>query len=117
MLTSAQIKRKLKELTKEEVIDLLLETVKANKEAKAIVSVKLQTEPGQNPKVVSYAAMSKWLSIPEGTRRLFMGNVWCTRCRDVTTIEDFTVKMDKFGIVLEGHCAKCKHQVVRVIED
>jgi hypothetical protein len=45
MLTPAQIKSKLTNCSNEQLIELLYETVKANKDARAYVSVKLEGEP------------------------------------------------------------------------
>lgn len=44
LLTTTQLKRKLNELSKEEIIELLADTCKSNKEAQAFVSVRLQGE-------------------------------------------------------------------------
>lgn len=46
MLTITELKKRLKELTREEVVGLLVETLKMNKDAQAFVSVKLQGERG-----------------------------------------------------------------------
>lgn len=43
-LTLTQLKQKLNELLKEEVIELFLETLRGDKEARTFVSVKLQGE-------------------------------------------------------------------------
>jgi hypothetical protein len=66
--------------------------------------------------VISYAAMGKWLQIPENARQTYISNVWCGRCLGTTTIKDFSVQLDKYGIVLQGDCSNCGHQVARVIE-
>ena len=44
MLTITELKKRLKELSREEVVGLLVETLKMNKDAQAFVSVKLQGE-------------------------------------------------------------------------
>ncbi|WP_341281126.1 DUF6155 family protein [Paenibacillus sp. FSL H8-0537] len=66
--------------------------------------------------VISYAAMSEWLKIPEDVRGKYISNVWCGNCLDTTTIRDFSVKSSTHGIILQGSCSNCKHQVARVIE-
>jgi ribosomal protein S27AE len=43
-------------------------------------------------------------------------NVFCTNCRDVVAIESFTIEDDKLGIVLNGKCQQCGHEVARFIE-
>ncbi|MBB3111991.1 hypothetical protein FHS18_004059 [Paenibacillus phyllosphaerae] len=123
MLTPSQIKRKLKEYSKEELIELLYQTVKANKEARTFVLNHLEEksdslgESKTGTGVVSFAAMSKWLELPEHVRELYISNVWCGSCSGVTTIKDYNVQIEKFGIVLRGKCAKCEHSVARVVED
>jgi hypothetical protein len=67
--------------------------------------------------LISFEAMKKWLGINEVTRNEFIRNVWCSKCRDVTTIQNFSIEMDKFGIVLEGFCLKCNQPVARMIEN
>ncbi|MHB8126563.1 MAG: hypothetical protein ACYDEJ_13160 [Desulfitobacteriaceae bacterium] len=44
LLTITELKQRLKELSREEVITLLVETLKSNKDAQAFISVKLQGE-------------------------------------------------------------------------
>lgn len=44
MLTITEVKQRLKEFTRDEVVGLLVETLKMNKDAQAFVSVKLQGE-------------------------------------------------------------------------
>jgi hypothetical protein len=67
--------------------------------------------------IISFEAMKRWLGIDEATRNELIRNVWCTKCRGETTIHNFSVEMDKFGIVLEGLCVKCNHSVARMIEN
>ncbi|GAA0361911.1 DUF6155 family protein [Bacillus horti] len=66
--------------------------------------------------VISYAAMSKWLKVPEDARQKYISNVWCGRCLGTTTIRDFSIQLDTYGIILQGSCSNCGHQVARVIE-
>ncbi|MCM2532736.1 hypothetical protein NDK43_10510 [Neobacillus pocheonensis] len=69
-----------------------------------------------NPEVFSFAANKKWLSIPEITRRKLESNVWCGSCSGVTQIEKYSVKESQSGILLQGKCKKCGHDVVRSID-
>jgi hypothetical protein len=41
--------------------------------------------------VISYAAMGKWLQIPENTCQKYISNVWCGKCLGTTIIKDFSV--------------------------
>jgi len=69
-----------------------------------------------NQEVISFSANKKWLSIPIEIRRKLERNVWCGSCSDVVQIEGYTVKEVSTGIVLEGKCQKCGHDVARVID-
>ena len=69
-----------------------------------------------NQEVISFSANKKWLSIPEEIRRKLENNVWCGSCCGVVKIEKYTVKEVSSGIVLEGKCHKCGHDVARVID-
>jgi hypothetical protein len=104
--TITQMKRKLKELPKEEVIELFIEAAKSHKELLSFAAAKLQGED----------AMSQWLKIPEPIRQKLIHNVWCAECSNGTSIENFSVQPDKHGIVLQGSCSKCGHKVARLIE-
>ena len=66
--------------------------------------------------VQSFAAMKEWLAIPETFRTRLLSNVYCGNCGDVTTIIDYSVNLEKLGIVLDGKCKTCQHKVARVIE-
>lgn len=61
-------------------------------------------------------ANKKWLSIPKEIRSQLIKNVSCTNCSDVVAIESFTIEDDKRGIVLNGKCQQCGHEVARFIE-
>ncbi|MFP5114946.1 RQC-minor-1 family DNA-binding protein [Bacillaceae bacterium C204] len=78
--------------------------------------VKERTEKIHNQDPISFSANKKWLSIPVEIRRKLEKNVWCSSCRDVVKIERYTVKECSTGIVLEGKCQKCGHDVARVID-
>ncbi len=69
-----------------------------------------------NQEVISFSANKKWFSIPVEIRRKLEQNVWCGSCSDVVKIENYTVKEISSGIVLEGKCQKCGHNVARVID-
>jgi hypothetical protein len=66
--------------------------------------------------VQSFAAMKEWLAIPETFRTRLLSNVFCGNCSGVTTIIDYSVNLEKLGIVLEGKCKTCQQKVARVID-
>ena len=66
--------------------------------------------------VIDFKAAHKWSKIPKFMQERLLSNVFCSVC-GVTTIVDFSMHNDKFGIVLKGKCKKCGKDVARMIED
>ena len=56
-----------------------------------------------------------WYSIPANARERILKNVFCTKCKGSEMI-DYNGSEKNGDLVLEGSCAKCGHQVVRVVE-
>ena len=61
-------------------------------------------------------ALKKWKAIPKEMQKRIIENVYCGNCK-VTTITNYSITEDEFGIVLKGECKKCGKEVSRVIED
>ena len=61
-------------------------------------------------------ARDKWDTIPKDKQGLLLNNLFCSKC-GVTTIIDYKINNDKFGILLKGKCQKCGKDVARLIED
>lgn len=61
-------------------------------------------------------AEEKWLRIHQDSREKILKNVWCVACRNAVTIVDYHFTYDNFGIVSEGKCRNCGHDVVRIVE-
>jgi len=57
-----------------------------------------------------------WGTIPKEARERILANVFCVKCRDSVTMTNFTGKEVKGDVILKGECAKCGHEVVRVVE-
>ena len=62
------------------------------------------------------AAMDEWNKLDNTVKEQILTNVFCLKCH-VTTIVDYEIFLDKFGIVLKGKCKKCGHKVARMIEN
>jgi hypothetical protein len=60
-------------------------------------------------------AKKHWDSIPSDIQEQLINNVFCVRCK-LTSIVDFTGKMDGVDLILEGSCKKCGGKVARLIE-
>ena len=75
-------------------------------------SIKL-IERKSKPKL---SAQEKWNRLNAEQQELVISNVFCGNC-SLTTIVDYTLKNDKYGVVLEGKCKKCGGAVARLVED
>ncbi|AFM41135.1 hypothetical protein Desaci_2172 [Desulfosporosinus acidiphilus SJ4] len=66
--------------------------------------------------VADFEAVKKWSKIPPNIQQRLLNNVFCSKC-GVTTIVEYTLLNDKFGILLKGKCKKCGFDVARLVED
>lgn len=57
-----------------------------------------------------------WGAIPKEARERILANVFCVKCRGSVTITKFTGEEENGDVILKGSCAKCGHEVVRVVE-
>ncbi|MFJ5622783.1 hypothetical protein ACIQD3_08600 [Peribacillus loiseleuriae] len=65
--------------------------------------------------VIDFKAAQKWSKLPKNRQQILINNVYCSSCGE-TTITDFTLHDDKFGVVLKGICKKCGENVARLVE-
>ena len=70
----------------------------------------------QSPAVSDMKALKKWAKVPSDIQQLLINNVFCSKC-GVTTIVDYGIHNDRFGVVLKGLCKKCGGSVARMVED
>lgn len=63
-----------------------------------------------------FQAAQKWRKLPRNIQQLLVNNVFYSAC-GVTTIVEYTLHDDKFGILLKGKCKKCGNDVARLVED
>lgn len=66
--------------------------------------------------VTDFKAAQKWSKLPRNMQELLLNNVFCSTC-GVTTLVEYSMHNDKFGILLKGKCKKCGREVVRLVED
>lgn len=63
-------------------------------------------------------AIREWNRIPEEMRKRLLQNVYCGNCGVTTIAPGYTITKEKgLGILLNGKCLKCGHDVCRVIEE
>lgn len=65
---------------------------------------------------VDFKAMQKRNKIPKDFQQKIIDNVFYKNCI-TTTIIDYEIESDKFGVLLKGKCKKCGNDVVRLVED
>lgn len=58
-----------------------------------------------------------WQGLPDKYRQAIVTNVWCGSCGQGTTIVNFTGKVEKGDLVLEGECKRCGESVGRLVEE
>ena len=64
----------------------------------------------------SKAALHEWSKFDKETQEKLLANVFFINCH-ITTIIDYEIDTDKFGLILKGKCKKCGRNVTRVIEN
>ena len=65
--------------------------------------------------VIDFKVAQKWNKTPENFQEQLANNVFCNSCK-FTTIVNYTIHDDKFGVLLSGKCKKCGKEVARLIE-
>ena len=65
---------------------------------------------GSSPK-----ALAAWDAISNEEKRILLNNAWCRDCHDANAsfAPGYMPRADKFGIMIEGNCAKCGCAVAR----
>jgi len=70
----------------------------------------------QAPAISDIKSLKKWAKVPSNIQQLLINNVYCSKC-GMTTIVDYGIHNDRFGLVLKGSCKKCSGSVARFVED
>jgi hypothetical protein len=66
--------------------------------------------------ISDFKALKKWNDISPEHQQLLLNNVFCLNCK-ITSMIDYTVQNDRYGIVLKGKCKSCGGKVARFVED
>ena len=61
-------------------------------------------------------AERRWSALGGVIQTRLLNDVWCGDCHKTTTIVNFSGKIERGDLVLEGHCINCNGSVARVIE-
>ena len=65
---------------------------------------------------IAPSAVRLWEAIPQLHRDQILNNVYCSHCRDVCRIEDYTGIKESGDLILRGFYGTCGNVVVRLIE-
>ena len=66
--------------------------------------------------IIDLKAARKWKQVPQDLQKRIVDNVFCRECRN-TTIVDYDIHDNEYGVLLKGKCKKCGNDVARVVED
>ncbi len=66
--------------------------------------------------IIDFKVTQNWNRIPKQIRNRLIDNVFCSTC-GITTIVEYSMYNDKFGVLLKGKCKKCGGLVARLVED
>ena len=66
--------------------------------------------------IVDSEALRKWNKIPKEFQQKIINNVFCRICMN-TTIVEYKITDDEYGVLLEGKCKKCDGNVARLVEE
>lgn len=71
--------------------------------------------PGYDRNGSSPKALAAWDAIKDEEKRILLNNAWCSDCHDPSAsfAHGYTLHADKFGIVIEGKCAKYGRTIAR----
>lgn len=65
---------------------------------------------------IDIKAAQKLAKIPSQIQKHIIDNVFCGNCT-VSTIVDYSIENDKYGVLLKGKCKKCGRDIARLVED
>jgi endogenous inhibitor of DNA gyrase (YacG/DUF329 family) len=61
-------------------------------------------------------ASNIWDSISPDKKDLILKNVWCPHCSRVTTMQEYSGKVESGDLILTGKCSTCGKKVARLLE-
>lgn len=76
----------------------------------------MRAEHKNNPDNLTPSARSFWNKIPPDIRERLLDNVYCVKCRNMTTITGYSGRIEHGDLILNGFCLRCGDPVTRLIE-
>lgn len=61
-------------------------------------------------------ALRKWSKLSIDDKNLLLANVFCSNCF-TTTVVNYEIVSRKDGILIQGKCKHCGHNVARTVEE
>lgn len=69
-----------------------------------------------NSPTFTMPAQRIWERIPQPIQRKLLDNVWCSACRKVTTMVQYSGQVKEGDLLLTGLCVTCGKEVARLLE-
>lgn len=66
--------------------------------------------------VTEIEALREWRKIPEHIRKLLLANAFCHNCGTTEFAPNYTLRMRRGRVLIEGCCAKCGAEVARLCD-
>lgn len=67
----------------------------------------------RNEGTTDIEAVRLWKSYPNEAKEMWLHNAFCINCGNASFRPGYNLRKDKFGLVIEGFCDKCKGPIVR----
>jgi hypothetical protein len=61
-------------------------------------------------------AIKLWKTYPDQAKEMWLNNALCSACGVTSFKQGYNLRKDKFGIVIQGYCAKCGRPIARVCD-
>lgn len=70
-------------------------------------------EVAKNENTTDIEAVRLWKSYSDETKEMWLHNAFCVNCGIVSFRPGYNLRKDKFSLIIEGFCDKCKRRIVR----
>lgn len=67
--------------------------------------------------ITEFEAFKAWRELPDGEKRILLTTAFCHNCGTATFSPGYAVRRGKWGLVVEGTCAKCGSRIARTREE
>lgn len=67
--------------------------------------------------IIDLKAESQWRALSDAERHMLLTTAFCRNCGLAEFAPAYSVRRDKFGLVVEGVCSKCGAKIARMRSD